>query len=380
LLQWLEASQPWAERAVQSAGEHLSLIVDFARLQPGLQPALAGLLSLPESPFLFELWLESLTLRLVKSEARATISPLGIPNAPWHGFRRRFNSLGRKTRLHLLACLPACDAVPFLSDSPRLPDGNWLVAWKETTDGVPLDALPSTWHKYLREYAPAAIAEKKGTKLILPSCGASPRRRILLPSRKFEKEIGRIFHQAAAWSESKRESDIPLILPDWVIPKSSSLFLGSIQDVLRRNGGLPTESGLRGPLERLMDRLRVDGEEGIASLSPLDLRRVSDDLEAGLCLGASLVGAHFVRHGKTVQGELALQRAHAHAQDGRQVASILANLAALKAASSRYKEAEQLLTEALVLSPFSRLARRNLERLVHFLHGDCSPRLEIPAE
>jgi len=367
LVDFLAACQPWIETALSLVEQRHNFIASLGTHTPEFQRAVLDLQKLPSSPQFFAIWLQSHALRLLKIEAQEKVVPIQVPGAPWHGFRRRFNALPTTERSQVLNCLPACDAVPFLSKKPQLPNGSWLVLWKEITDGVPQDSLPRTWRRYLKEEAPTALAEVKDSTLILPGCSALPQRRIVLPSRKFEKQLGRIFHQAAAWSESKFESHSPLILPDWVIPKSSTLFLHTMQDVIARNGGMPTDASLREQIEELMDTMRAHGEKGIAQHSPLDLRKVADDLGTILPEGASLMSLHHRRRNESASGKLSLERALSYSTEKKDVAATLANLASFKADDGDFDEAELLLQEALRLNPWSRLARNNYSELKRFL-------------
>jgi hypothetical protein len=362
-LEWCARAHPWMETAVASVSARHHLLGDFASILPRMQQALHGLKGLKKSVELQTIWLESMALKLIKLESAETVVPIGVPNAPWHGFRRRVNTMVHSDRLLLMASLPRCSEAPFLGDTPVLPDSRWLELWKGVSDGVPPESLPTPWKQYLREHAPATVAERQGSDLILPSSGAAPRRRLILPNRKMEKEFGKVFYSASAWSESGHDSPIRLLMPKGVIPCSGSLFLQQIRVLLKKNGGLPKDAFLREPLEEMIHHLRSGRRLDEGMMSPMRLQEIALGLGHDLRRVEELAAAHHFRRLDFASSQMAWQRALAHAETPQDVATALANLAGLRFWQNDATESGILLKKALHINPWSRIAQANLKAL-----------------
>lgn len=357
--------EPWIEHAWSEAATQFAILPSrsafAARVIVGLGK---GKLTF-STQLSFQVWLRSTCLNQVKMELQLGLSRLDWPDAPWHGLRVQINGLPRDQRKDLLACLPACAEAPFLPSCPDLPDAEWLLLWRGISLGVPESSIPCEWRRFFSSRAPAALPALE----MMEGGGAPMSRRLILPSRAFESELGRSFHRAAGWAETLAAGSSAPVLPDWVVPKSPALFLKSLEDILKKNGGLPTESSIRQPIEELMNSLNSSKGLGRLGEDPLGLLKVASDLGFGPSIGESLAASHHHRVGDKAASYLALQRALAHASDSKEVASVLANLAGLNLSSGNLSEAEVMLAEALRLSPWSRLAQANLKDLRLLLEG-----------
>lgn len=353
LVELLAAGQPWVECALANAGRRHHLIADLGQLLPGFQRAISELQKLPESPQVFAIWMDSLALRLLKVESRENVVPIHIPNAPWHGFRRRFNSLAPSARLRVLQTLPVTSQAPKLSTETLAPDAEWVELWESISSGVPTASMPSEWLRFL----PADEDEEIGCPNIILS--RERKQHALEP-------LGRWLFRAAAVEEQQSENagNFELFLPSWVIPKRPDLLLKELDGIVDRLGGLPGEEQLQELVGSLRHHYQPFEKSIIAAPTTREILALAREWGGKDAHIEGLAGISSLRSGNAEEARMAYSRLLNKATDRKDVALALANLAGLDLVTPEgIRSAEPMLREALRLNPWSGVAKGNFEIL-----------------
>ena len=353
LVQLLAAGQPWVECSLIVVGQRHSLLTDLGQLLPGFQRAISELQKLPESSEIFSLWMDSLTLRLLKSEAEEDSVSLHIPNAPWHGFRRRFNLLERPKRQRLLQTLPATSLAPKISIETLAPDAQWVELWESVSSGVPSASMPTEWHRFL----PADDDEELGCPNIILS----------RESEEHSLEpLGRWLFRAAAVQERARTDagNFELFLPSWVIPKRPDLLLKELDGIVNRLGGMPGEEQLQEIIGSLRHHYNPFEDSIIAAPTTREILALARQWGGKDAHIEGLAGISSLRSGSADEARMAYSRLLNKATDRKDVALALANLGGLDLVTPEgIRNAEPMLREALKLNPWSGVAKGNMELL-----------------
>ncbi len=359
LVELLAANQPWIESGLDNVGKRFCLLVDLGQMLPGFQRAIAEMQELPESQDVFGIWIDSLALRLLKVEAAEEIVPIQIQNAPWHGFRRRFNQLERSERKRLLQTLPATSRTPIIPAQTLAPDSEWVQLWESVSSGVPTWAMPPEWHRFM----PADDEED----FVCPN---------IILSRESERHslepLGRWLFRAAAVQEDNREDAGPfeLLLPSWVIPKRPDMLLKELDGIADRLGGLPSDDKLQGIIKSLQHHYHPFESSVIATPTTREILAVARGWGGKDSHLEGLAGISSLRSGSPDEARMAYTRLLNKSTDRKDVALALANLAGLDLVTPEgIRNCEALLTEALKLNPWSTVARNGMallqKRLLH---------------
>jgi len=347
LVQLFAAGQPWLEGAIESLGRRHSLLTDFSSALPAFQQALSVLPQLPESSIGFTIWVESLTLRHFKAEAEEDMVPLQAPNAPWGGFRRRFNLLPRKARIRVLQSLPLSNLAPRAIKESLAPDAEWVELWGSVSSGVPANSMPVEWHRFL----PAEDHDDFACPNIVLSRDSK---------QASQEPLGRWLFRAAAVQEQQRTDagNYELILPSWVLPKRPDLLLKELDGIMHRLGGIPEDEQLQkviGSLRHLYNPF--EGSEIVAP-TPREILSLARDWHGKDAHVEGLAGISSLRSGNPEEARMAYMRLLNKATDRKDVALALANLAGLDLVSAEgLRNGEPMLLEALKLNPWSGVAR-----------------------
>lgn len=350
LVQFLAASQPWIERSLTAVGTRHTLIADLGQMLAGLQGAVSELGSLPESSSHFGIWMDSLALRLLKREAEEKVSEIHIPNAPWHGFRHRFNLLERANRQRLLQSLPTTSQAPSVAGPTLAPDAHWVELWESVSSGVPAAAMPAEWHRFL----PSDEEEDLGCPNIILS--RESERHSLAP-------LGRWLFRAAAVQEKTREDagNYELFLPSWVIPKRPEMLLKELNGIMDRLGGMPNDDQLQGILGSLSHHYSPFEGSIIAAPSTREILALAREWGGKDAHIEGLAGISSLRSGSPDEARMAYSRLLNKATDRKDVALALANLGGLDIVSPEGAQtADTLLREALKLNPWSAVAKNGI--------------------
>jgi tetratricopeptide (TPR) repeat protein len=353
LVQLLAAGQPWVECSLTTVGQRHSLLADLGQLLPGFQRAISELVKLPDSAEMFAIWMDSLALRLLKSEAEEQIVSIHIPNAPWHGFRRRFNLLGRPERQRLLQTLPTTSQAPKIPVESLAPDAQWVELWESVSSGIPADSMPTEWHRFL----PADDDEELGCPNIILS--RESKQHSLEP-------LGRWLFRAAAVQEKSRTDagNFELFLPSWVIPKRPDLLLKELDGVVDRLGGLPGEEQLQEILGSLRHHYNPFEDSIIAAPNTREILALAREWGGKDAHIEGLAGISSLRSGNADEARMAYSRLLNRATNRKDVALALANLGGLDLVTPEgMRNAEPMLREALKLNPWSGVAKRSMEVL-----------------
>lgn len=353
LVELLAAGQPWIEFALGSVGARHHLIADLGQVLPGFQRAISELKKLPESPAVFAIWMESLALRLLKVEAGEDVVPIHIPNAPWHGFRRRFNLLAAGARLRVLQTLPATSQAPQIATATLAPDAEWVELWESISSGLPTASMPPEWHRFL----PADEDEEISCPNI-----------ILSRERKQHslEPLGRWLFRAASVQEKERTDagNFELFLPSWVIPKRPELLLKDLDGIVDRLGGMPGEKKLQEIIGSLSHHYQPFEQSPIVVPTTREILALAREWGGKDAHVEGLAGISSLRSGNPEEARMAYSRLLNKATGRKDVALALANLAGLDLVTPEGMEnAGPMLREALRLNPWSGVAQGNIRLL-----------------
>jgi hypothetical protein len=350
---------PFVHWAVFDLARRHALLIDEGNAHRLLFSHVIGLKRVPAHYDLFILQLQSVALKQVIAERTATISSLTCTQPAWTGFRNRFNNLQHADRALLLETLPSTSLTSTSSEARTLPGGHSLKLWRAISSGVPQSALPVEWQRFASENTPEEVQRIEA--LLKPEIASS----FVLPniilsresSAKTVKKLGRWLFRAAATQEQRLgdSSEMELILPAWVIPKSRVQFLDDLSGIILDNGGVPCDSKLRDVVLQSKDCL----EGGLWLPNTLCVKTIIDslhDLGEMPCNTSALFGLHLARLHDSAGAEMAYSRQLNQATKPSEVATALSNLAGMRIKHGNLDEASTLLREALLLNPWSKVA------------------------
>jgi len=358
LVQLFAAGQPWLEGALASLGRRHSLLTDLSAALPAFQQALSELPKLPESSNGFSIWVESLTLRHFKTEAEEAAVPLQVPNAPWGGFRRRFNLLPRAARIRVLQSLPLSNLAPRAFTESLAPDAEWVVLWESVSSGVPANCMPVEWHRFL----PAEDHDGLACPNIVLSRDSK---------QAAQEPLGRWLFRAAAVQEQQRTDagNFELILPSWVLPKRPDLLLNELDGIIQRLGGMPGDEQLQKVLGALRHLYNPFEGSEIVAPTPREILSLAREWHGKDAHVEGLAGVSSLRSGNPEEARMAYMRLFNKATERKDVALALANLAGLDLITVEgMGNAKPMLLEALKLNPWSGVAKR----AIHVLQSRAS--------
>ncbi|MGB0952630.1 MAG: tetratricopeptide repeat protein [Planctomycetota bacterium] len=346
------------EGSLRQVSEEFLYLVDSQRLQPRLLQAVLGARHIPESFDAFGILLLSLSLREVKAECGSEDTEEGS----WHTFRIRLNALPKAERRRVLEILPGTDLTPDVSVAQApLPDQAWIHSWNKLCQGIPVGCFPVAWRKLIADEVSAEVDTQESVESATGSILEVPH---MILSRERERRDRRplgtwLFRLASLKELQNPETNRKeLVLPDWVVPKSSQAFLAELQTIKGNLGGLPGDSQLRSLLEQ------VESTSDISNLRELkcgasQILQMASDWDAKRVHVEGVAGITHLRAGHADEARLAYMRMFNRAESKQDAAMALANLAGMLAVSpGGFEKAEALLDEALRLCPWSKLALR----------------------
>lgn len=351
------------EGAIQQLSDEFLFLMEAQSLMPRVHQAVLRARNIPEDFEAFGMLLLSHCLREIRKECES--GPTG--DASWHTFRVRFNALPKEERTKILEVLPESDVTPLIPNtSGSLPDADWIATWNTLCEGIPDSCFPVAWRRLL----PESVAEEIETPI---SADLSSDRILDVPhmilsrerERRERRPLGTWLFRLASLKELQNPTaqSKELVLPDWVVPQSSQVFLNELQGITSRLGGVPGDGQLRELLEQ------VRRSSSMADLSELrsstaQILQMSSDWNARNVHVEGVAGITHLRSGRVEEARMAYLRMFNQAQSKQDAAMALANLAGLAAgAPEGFQESESLLVEALKLNPWSKLALRGFEIL-----------------
>ncbi len=357
-----ELTKPLLEDALRGISSRFFYLVDEASFMMKILAKIEGQ-SLPSSPQIARIHLDSISLRLVKEELREKSSSLFDPLAPWHQFRIRHNSLRRSFRMYFLAPLqPVNKARHLVQTSKRFPNQHWLRLWIELTEDIPRSCLPAAW---------CEIADRASYSTIRSQDVAWPH--LLVPSRSVASKIAVAFHRAAALVESRTVGQSELLLPEGVVPKSIVQFSKGFQKTLDSFGGIPREDSRIHEAAGYILELQSGDERLVNCFDAKKLVSLSAELGFDAFKSHMLLGATHDRGGNSEQAKWEFQKGLQKADSIEKIADALANMAIQALLAGRMSEAQNWIREALSYQPQRRFVQECAIaiRSAQSFHGDA---------
>ena len=360
--------------AMKQVSEEFLYLIDSQRLLPCLQEAVLRVRNIPEGFEAFGTLLISLSIR----EVHAEYGGEGLEEASWQTFRNRFNALPKTERHRILQVLPASDLTPYVSRIRNvLPDEAWIDSWKMLCEGIPAECFPVTWRKLIAKESPSEADLHESEHSVDNSILDVPH--IILSRERERRErrpLGTWLFRLASLKELQNPNSNrkELVLPRWVVPRSSQEFLADLQGITSRIGGVPDDSQLRS----LLEQIRTSGQVSDLSnlqVSASQILQMSSDWNAPRVHVEGIAGITHLRAGNVEEARMAYMRMFNQAESKQDAAMALANLAGTRMEhDSEFPEAYALLDEALRLHPWSNLSRRAMDLLVQLQRSGTQER------
>ena len=344
--------RPWIDSAVESLCRRHCLLLDssatsFALVQ-GLTGASATTLgNSAKSEVVFQIALQSLALKSVKDETAAWQGESEAHDAgSWNQFRVQLNSMLQEERATILAALPPITLAQDREAAPVIPTAEWLSLWSAATQGIEVTALPLEWQRYL-EAPPTAVYDK--------SC-ESPT--IWIPSKNsgFEQELGKELFKASVWTAKEKEDKLELFVPKWVGDSNRLSSTQNIRTLIQENGRMPDDP----KLEALIRSLLTDSTPTHKLPTVTELLGLSSDLGFSRFTIETHHAVYLREIGDAPGSLLSIQRALNHCQSHKNMSNGLSTLAGFMILDGHLDEALRLAEQAVILAPWSPLAKKNV--------------------